>query len=990
MKQRRAGIAAGALLELRRNVTIRGDPQAWPTLHFAASSANKIHLAHGVTLRFRWLSITGHASARNLGAGLDVIDLDERRPAEVSTAAAALLVEDGAIVYPFCWAWDLLTPYLRDSPRPPEAPGVNAFAYPSPLPEPLRYSPGEGGDSSSSSSSGGSSGCSNSTAAPLYARCYSQVGTYVDYAGHTFVSADMRAKDLWILRNVTSLCLHELDRACVEQLTPIGCLQYSYSAYFGGGLAGSSSSTGGMWSSDTSLTTAVSSPPPLHVSGGGIMAAADGGGESSGGGGGGGSGRGANVVAIVCGTVIGAIGCVLALILASGVVWLARRRRWCGRQQQQSPKPERAQAAQQLLLPSSPPPPFAASPDPFGASSPTAAAAAMLAVAGSSIASSASLLSLEGCGSGHHAGVLGSDTRTPIPGTAGYSSMSPAPSPTHLSTVVADAVSKMAVSGAAADGVGAGTGAAKVVTMTGSAAVAWKLLLQFAAPGGSASSASSRVRGSSSRLKQQDGSSAGTLKASSRSFSNHTHPSKQSNQQQQQQQLQQPQQEALVTWHTPPHAGLAVLPAGPELETEEEAQQRVASSTAAAGAAAVVAAASDEALSPGLSRRLSPSSRYRIASAAAVERRYKGSAETSLADAAASPTSPKSPVCAEAAFATQDLDLMAAVHAAEEDAAAGADLGVTLLPNAVLGKGSFGRVYEGRYRGQPVAVKVAVTVGLIGPAAAAEPQGHHPGGGGGLGVWDEDDYAVDSLRQEVEVLGRCAHPNVVKLLAVCLTPPRLCLVMELMETNLYRLLHRGNIQRFGSGGLLLMSMVFDVAIGVARALEYLHPTITHRDLKPANVLIRGLESGRLEAKLADFGLARLRHTLQATREPEQGTPGYTAPECFDTTNWVVSHHADMYSFGVLLWEMLTGLEPWKNEAPVVIAFRLAHKRETLPVRQIFVRRARTAGKAVVRLENLVRQCFEHDPRRRPAAAEAVKRLLLARQEWAAETAGRTA
>ncbi|KAG2491327.1 hypothetical protein HYH03_010332 [Edaphochlamys debaryana] len=188
------------------------------------------------------------------------------------------------------------------------------------------------------------------------------------------------------------------------------------------------------------------------------------------------------------------------------------------------------------------------------------------------------------------------------------------------------------------------------------------------------------------------------------------------------------------------------------------------------------------------------------------------------------------------------------VHAAGE---CGEQDAVTLLPR-VLGMGAFGKVYEGEFRGERVAVKVLS--GLFGSALqlAASPE------------------AAECLRREVEVLGRVSHPNVVRLLAACVTHPR-------------------------------MGLVLTIAIHVAGGLSYLHPTIVHRDLKPANVLISGYGTPDLVAKITDFGLARLRSMHQSTANPEAGTAAYTAPECFDVTNHVVTHAADMYSFGVLLW-----------------------------------------------------------------------------------------
>ncbi|PNH08793.1 Dual specificity protein kinase shkD [Tetrabaena socialis] len=189
--------------------------------------------------------------------------------------------------------------------------------------------------------------------------------------------------------------------------------------------------------------------------------------------------------------------------------------------------------------------------------------------------------------------------------------------------------------------------------------------------------------------------------------------------------------------------------------------------------------------------------------------------------------------------------------------------------------------------------------------------------------------------------------------------------MELCESSLERLL-------YGKGrGLLPMDKLLHIAIEIARGLEYLHPTCLHRDLKPANVLLNGADTDRPVAKLTDFGLSRLRSTILLTQDPEAGTPAYTAPECFMPDNYEISHSTDVYALGVMLWEMLSGVAPWKAEATMVaIAY------------QVTVRGNRPAWSLVPddrrlpKLARLIEQCWDHCPRRRPGAAEVVKQLAL--------------
>ncbi|KAG2452695.1 hypothetical protein HYH02_002927 [Chlamydomonas schloesseri] len=286
-------------------------------------------------------------------------------------------------------------------------------------------------------------------------------------------------------------------------------------------------------------------------------------------------------------------------------------------------------------------------------------------------------------------------------------------------------------------------------------------------------------------------------------------------------------------------------------------------------------------------------------------------------------------------------------------AAAGAE--VQLLPN-VLGKGAHGRVMEGRYHGQPVAVKL-----LLGPAG---------GDAGGSGTCAE---GIEAFIKEVEVLGRIDHPNVVKLLAACVVPPRLALVMELMECSLERLVFGG---RRGppepQGQLLPLPKLLHIAIQLAQGLSHLHPTVLHRDL-PANVLLRGADSDAPEVKITDFGLARIRlHTLP-TANPEVGTPGYMAPELYHLGTDTVTHFADMYSFAVLVWVMLTGRQPWQGYGVVAMAYNVS-RGARLPLDDLVPERCPP------KLARLIRACWDADPRRRPAAAEALKELVLVQEQ----------
>ncbi|KXZ51422.1 hypothetical protein GPECTOR_12g384 [Gonium pectorale] len=184
--------------------------------------------------------------------------------------------------------------------------------------------------------------------------------------------------------------------------------------------------------------------------------------------------------------------------------------------------------------------------------------------------------------------------------------------------------------------------------------------------------------------------------------------------------------------------------------------------------------------------------------------------------------------------------------------------------------------------------------------------------------------AARTLGQEVEVLARCRHPNVIRLLAASLNGPRACLVMELMESSLERMLYGGKEPR-----VLPLPTVLHIAIQVVQALAYLHPTILHRDLKPGNILVSQLENTKPVVKLADI-----------------------------------------YAFGVILWEMLSGFKPWKGVNLVQVAFAINLRKERLPMDRL------TPARCPPKLRGIIEACWDEDPARRPAAAELVKELLL--------------
>ncbi|KAI5061365.1 hypothetical protein GOP47_0023870 [Adiantum capillus-veneris] len=157
---------------------------------------------------------------------------------------------------------------------------------------------------------------------------------------------------------------------------------------------------------------------------------------------------------------------------------------------------------------------------------------------------------------------------------------------------------------------------------------------------------------------------------------------------------------------------------------------------------------------------------------------------------------------------------------------------------------------------------------------------------------------------EIEAIGGKEHVNIVKLYGFCLEKQHRLLVYEYMENGS---LDKRLFCKEGEQQLPAMSWQqrFNVALGTARGLAYLHEEcpkpIFHFDVKPQNILL----DGNLNAKLADFGLAKLVARDQSEIiTAMRGTPGYIAPEWISRS--AVSQKCDVYSFGMVLLELVSG------------------------------------------------------------------------------------
>ncbi|XP_052875136.1 leucine-rich repeat receptor protein kinase EMS1-like isoform X2 [Gossypium arboreum] len=197
----------------------------------------------------------------------------------------------------------------------------------------------------------------------------------------------------------------------------------------------------------------------------------------------------------------------------------------------------------------------------------------------------------------------------------------------------------------------------------------------------------------------------------------------------------------------------------------------------------------------------------------------------------------------------------------------------------VIGDGGFGTVYKAKLpSGKTVAVK---------KLSQAKTQGHR------------------EFIAEMETLGKVKHQNLVPLLGYCSLAEEKLLVYEYMINGSLDLWLRN---RTGALDVLDWSKRFKIAIGAARGLAFLHhgfiPHIIHRDIKASNILL----SEDFEPKVADFGLARLISACETHVTTDiAGTLGYIPPEYGQSGRCTTK--GDVYSFGVILLELVTGKEP---------------------------------------------------------------------------------
>jgi len=263
-----------------------------------------------------------------------------------------------------------------------------------------------------------------------------------------------------------------------------------------------------------------------------------------------------------------------------------------------------------------------------------------------------------------------------------------------------------------------------------------------------------------------------------------------------------------------------------------------------------------------------------------------------------------------------------------------------------------GRLIDGRYqvrsriaRGGMATVYLATDLRLERRVAVKVMHGHLA----------DDSQFKQRFIQEARSAARLAHPNVVNVFDQGQDSESAYLVMEYLPGITLRDL----LEEYGS---LTPQQMIDISEAVLSGLGAAHKAgILHRDLKPENVLLA--DDGRI--KIGDFGLARATSANTATGAALLGTIAYLSPEL--VTRGIADTRSDIYAVGIMMYEMLTGEQPFTGEQPMQIAYR--HANEPLPPPS-------TKNPRVPReLDELVLWATAKEPDDRPADARALLEQL---------------
>ncbi|KAJ1291885.1 hypothetical protein BS78_02G350500 [Paspalum vaginatum] len=258
-----------------------------------------------------------------------------------------------------------------------------------------------------------------------------------------------------------------------------------------------------------------------------------------------------------------------------------------------------------------------------------------------------------------------------------------------------------------------------------------------------------------------------------------------------------------------------------------------------------------------------------------------------------------------------------------------------------MGSGAFGTVFHGRWRGTDVAIKRIKNSCFMYPSP-------------------ETDKLIVEFWREAAILSKLHHPNVLAFYGIVNNGPggTLATVTEFMASGSLKkvLLHKDKFLDRRKQ----ITLAMDAAIG----MEYLHSKdIIHFDLKCDNLLVNLNDPSRPICKVADFGLSKVKQTTMVSGGM-RGTLPWMAPEMLEMSSNMVSTKVDVYSFGIIMWEILTGQEPYAgiHHGGVIGGILSNTLRPPVP------------ASCDPQWRELMEQCWSNEPEQRPSFTDVVSHL----------------